>query len=110
MHHFLHEERIALRLLQDELFEGDEGGGIPKQGREQSLGFGRAQRLQPQLAAMTRARPHRLILGPVVHKQQERGARQSFDEVREECFSLTVQPLQILEQQFDWLIATLASQ
>ncbi|MNI32375.1 hypothetical protein D3C73_862850 [compost metagenome] len=91
--HFLHEERVALRLLQDELFEGNEGGIVPKQGREQSLGFGRAQRFEPQLAAMTRARPHRLILGPVVHEEQDRGARQAIDEVCEECFGLAVQPL-----------------
>ncbi|MNP04930.1 hypothetical protein D3C76_968690 [compost metagenome] len=108
--HFLHEERVALRLLQDELFEGNEGGIVPKQGREQTLSFGRAQRFEPQLAAMTRARPHRLILRPVVHEEQDRGARHAVDEAREECFGLAVQPLQVLEQQFDRLIATLARQ
>ncbi|MNO80546.1 hypothetical protein D3C76_717570 [compost metagenome] len=110
LHHFLHEERVALRLIQDELFEGGEGGIVPKQGCEQCLCFGRAQRFEPQLAAMIRARPHRLILGPVVHEEQDRGARQVVDQVHEECFGLAVQPLQILEQQFDRLIAALARQ
>ncbi|MNN32298.1 hypothetical protein D3C81_1460180 [compost metagenome] len=79
LYHFLHEERVALRLIQDELFEGGEGGIVPKQGCEQCLCFGRAQRFEPQLAAMPCARPHRLILGPVVHEEQDWGARQVVD-------------------------------
>ncbi|MNF86101.1 hypothetical protein D3C84_685250 [compost metagenome] len=59
---------------------------------------------------MACAFPHRLILGPVVHEEQDRGARQVVDQVREECFGLAVQPLQILEQQLDRLIAALACQ
>ncbi|MNV70094.1 hypothetical protein D3C71_1630360 [compost metagenome] len=110
LHHFLHEERVALGLIQDELFEGDEGRIAPKQGCEHCLGFDRAQRFKPQLAAMACAYPLRLILRAVVHKEQDWGARQVVDQVHEECFGLAVQPLQILEQQLDRLIAALACQ
>ncbi|MNF86100.1 hypothetical protein D3C84_685240 [compost metagenome] len=30
LHHLLHEERVALRLIQDELFERGEGGIVSK--------------------------------------------------------------------------------
>ncbi|MNS82851.1 hypothetical protein D3C72_1166090 [compost metagenome] len=51
-----------------------------------------------------------LVLGPVVQQQQDPGVGEAVDENIQEGFGLAVQPLQVLEQQHQRLVAALARQ
>ncbi len=110
LNHLLHEKGVALGLLEDEQFEGHESGIIAQQGSEQSLGFDLAQGIQPQLGVVASVAPARLILGPVVHEEENPPACHAVDEKREESLGLAVEPLQVLEQEFDGLVEALAHQ
>jgi hypothetical protein len=50
------------------------------------------------------------VLGPIIPQQQDAGSGEAFAEQEEKCLRLTVQPVQILEDQDDKLVATLAHQ
>jgi hypothetical protein len=73
----LEEERVALRLVQNQVLEGLEGRTavcpaiLPHQGGQQLLSFCRAQGVQPQLGVIGLAAPGMLIFGAIVHQQQQ---------------------------------------
>ncbi|MNT02603.1 hypothetical protein D3C72_1371070 [compost metagenome] len=110
LHHFLDEERIAFGLLQDQVLERGESGGVAQQGSQQFLGFGFAQRIEPQLGVVALAAPVVPVLGPVIDQQQDAGAGHALAENAEESLGLTVEPLQILNDQFQRLGQALAHQ
>ena len=68
---FLHEEGIALRFRQNKLLEGLQGRVAPQQRREQRVRLLWPQRIEPQLGVIGFAAPGVLVLGPVIHQQQE---------------------------------------
>src|SRR5262249_8748741 len=100
----LDEERVALRLVKNQLLEGleDRTAGcpaiLPHQGGQQLLGFCRAQGVQPQLGVIGLAAPDMLIFGAIVHQQQEAHSGQALAQQVQPRLSLAVEPVQILDE------------
>jgi hypothetical protein len=90
--------------------ERRQAGVLPQQGVEEGLGARWWQRIEPQLRIVGFAAPAVLVLGAVVDQQQEASCRQAVDEAVEQGLGLGIDPVQILEDQQQWLHLALAQQ
>ena len=79
--------------------ERRQAGVVPQQRRQEGLGAGGRQRVEPQLRVVRLAAPAVLVLRAVVDQQQEVRRRQALDEAVEQRLRLTVNPVQILKHQ-----------
>jgi len=82
----LQEERVA--ALAKELLEWSETGIVAEQRVQELPGALHGERVQSHLAVVRLSGPGVLILGPVVHQQQETGSRQALDQVIEQSLGL----------------------
>ena len=71
-HALLEEERVALGALDQQPLERRERWGRRRAARPAVLGALRRQRVEAELAVVGLAAPAVLVLGPVVHEQQQR--------------------------------------
>jgi hypothetical protein len=85
--------------------------GIVAEERIQQLAgaLGR-ERVQPQLAVGRLAAPGVLVLGPVVHEQQQGGRSEALDEAVEQRLRLAVDPVEVLEDHEERLLARFPKQ
>jgi hypothetical protein len=102
------EERVALRPLDQQPLERLERGIDPEQDAEHLVGALRRERVDPELAVIGLAPPAVLVLGTVVHEQQEPGGWHAFHEVVEEGLRLGIDPMQVLEHEEQGLDLALA--
>ena len=109
-HALFQEEGIALGARNQELLERRQAGVIPQQGLQELVGAHRRQRVEPQLRVVGLAAPAVLVLGAVVHQEQEPGRRQALDQAIEQGLGLGINPVQILEDQQQRLHLAFAQQ
>ena len=83
---------------------------VSQQRREQLLRLLRPQRIEPQLGVIGLAAPAVLVLGPVIHQQQEAGAGDPLAEEVQPGLRLAVQPVQVFHQQEHGLVQAFAQQ
>src|SRR4029453_11936638 len=99
----LQEERVP--ALHEELLEGGEPGIVAQERLQQLRGALGRERVQPQLAEGGLAAPDVLVFGPVVHEQQQARRAEAVDQAVEERLGLAVDPVEILEDQEEGLLA-----
>src|SRR5262249_39249422 len=96
--------------LHEQLLERSHGAIRAEEGLEQFLSTLDWQHVQPHLAVVRLAAPSMLVLGPVVHEQKQTRRAQTLDQTVQQRLSLAVDPVQILENHQEWLLASLAQQ
>jgi hypothetical protein len=100
----LHEERVP--APDEELLEPSEPGIVAEKRIEQLPGAVGRQGVQPHLAVGRLAAPGVLVLGPIGHGQQHAGRPQAVDQAVEQCLRLTVDPVEVLEDQEETRVLT----
>ena len=98
-HTLFEEEGISLSLLDEQPLERSQAGVRADQTIQQRFRRFRRQGIDAQLTVAGPASPRVLVLGPVIGEQHYAGARDTVDEVVEECLRFGVYPVQILEDQ-----------
>ena len=106
-HELLEEERVAAAPLDQELAERPERAVAPDQRVEQLARGRRREGLDRELREAGLARPVVLVLGTVVHEQQEPRGVHAPEERVEEGLGLGVDPLEVLEHQQQRLVVGL---
>ena len=109
-HTLFQEEGIALRAREQERRERRQAGVVSEQRLQDFLGAGRRQRVQAQVRVVRLTAPAVLVLRPIVDQEQEPGGRQALDQAVEQGLRLGVDPVQILEDQEQWLLLALAQE
>ena len=104
----LQEERVP--ALDEELLERRERGIVAEERIQQLAGALGRERVQPHLAVVRLAAPGVLVLGPVVHEQQQARRAQALDQAVEQRLRLAVDPVQVLEDQEERLLARFPQQ
>jgi hypothetical protein len=84
------EKRVA--ALDEELLERRQVGTVAEEGIQELPGALGRERVQSHLAVGRLAAPGVLILGTVVHEQQQARRAQALDQAIEECLGLAVDP------------------
>src|SRR5262249_42710115 len=110
LHHLFHEERRALRALDNLTLNRAQILVVAKQHREHFSGTVSAERVESELGVMGTAAPIVAILGPVVHQQQNTSTRYGIDQQIEHGLGLAVDPVQVLEDNYQRLIQALTQQ
>src|ERR1700730_17817690 len=110
LHRLLHEEWVALRLLDNHPLERSELGAIAQQRSQQLPAALLAERIEPQLSIVSLVPPFVAILGPVGDQQQDTGGGQHVHQQVQQSLSSRIDPVQILEDNDQWLVETLAQQ
>src|SRR5262249_37180750 len=72
---------------------------VPKQRVQEFVRAHRGQRVEAQLCVIRLAAPAVLVLGAIVHQEQEAGGRQALDQALEQGLRLRINPVQVLEHQ-----------
>jgi hypothetical protein len=106
------------RLLQEEgvpapdqeLLERSEPGILAEERLQELPGALDRERVQPQLAVIGLAAPGVPVLGTVVHEEQQACRSQTVDERVEESLSLVVDPVEVLDDQEERLLARFPQQ
>src|SRR5437899_954767 len=93
----LQEERVP--ALDQKLLEGWEAGIVAEERVQQFSGTLGRKRVQPQLAVVRLPTPAVLVLGTVVHEQQEARRTQALDQTIEQRLRLAVYPVEVLDDQ-----------
>src|SRR3989442_12578065 len=83
---------------------------VPQQRREERLGAGGRQRVEPQLRVVRLAAPDVLVLRPVVDQQQQVRRRQALDQAVEQRLRLGVNPVQVFKYEEQGLHLAFAKQ
>ena len=109
-HALFQKEGIAFRARNQQWCERCQTGVVPQQRREERLGAGGRQRVEPELRVVRLAAPAVLVLRPIVDQQQEVGRGQALDEAVEQGLRLAVDPVQVLKDQQQRLHLTFAQQ
>src|SRR5262249_3967142 len=78
-------------------------GVVPQQPCEEGLGAGGWQRVEAYVRVVSLAAPAVLVLGAIIDQQTAERCRQAFDEPVAERLRLTVNPVQVLKDQEQWL-------
>ena len=107
-HGLLQKERVP--ALDQELLERRQPGVLAEERVQQLAGALGRQRVQPQLAVGRLAAPGVLVLGPVVHEQQQARRSEALDEAVEQRLRLAVDPVQVLEDHEERLLARFPKQ
>ena len=89
---------------------GARPGSSPRSASSRSPALSTRERVQPQLTVGCLATPAVLVLGPVVHEEQQAGRAQALDEAVEEGLSLAVDPVEILDDQEEGLLSRFSQQ
>ncbi|MCY1241881.1 hypothetical protein D9M68_851590 [compost metagenome] len=105
-----HEKGIALGFLQYKLLKGPKSELITQQNAEHALCLDRTQGFKPQFGVLVRMTPGELKLGPIIYKDEDPSVVHPLDKEGQERCGLAIQPLQIFEQNLNWLILALAHQ
>ncbi|MCY1283203.1 hypothetical protein D9M70_320760 [compost metagenome] len=108
--HFLHEERVAFGLVEDQPLQRHQALVVAQQRGQQALRLRRPQRLQPQLRVMRPRFPAMAVLGPVVDQQHHARGGHMVDHHVEEGLGLAIEPLQVFKDQHQRLVDALAHQ
>src|SRR2546428_10173714 len=109
-HALLQKERITLSPRDQKPREGLELNVGPEERPEQLAGARRWQRVDPELRVVCPAAPGMLVLGAVVHEEEEAGDRHAGQEAVEKGLALTVHPVKVLEDQQQRLYLALPQQ
>ena len=109
-HALLEEEGIALGPLDEKLLERLECAVGTQEGLEEVLSALGAQRVKPELRVVGLAAPQVLVFGAVVDEQEKPGGGQALDEAIQEDLGLGVDPVQVLEEQYERLDLALPEQ
>src|SRR5215831_8510410 len=99
----LEKERVALRPLHEQLLQLIEHGVATKERLKQVLGTRPYKRIQAYLGVVLLGAPPVPVLRPVIHEQKHRLHVRTFDEVVEQCHGLAVSPMQVLDDEEQWL-------
>jgi hypothetical protein len=102
------EERIP--ALDEELLEQRQPGIVPEERVQEFSGTLRRERIQPHLAVAGLAAPSVLVLGTVVHQQQQARRSHAVDDGVEEGLRLAVNPVEIFEDHEKGLLTRLPQQ
>ena len=62
-----------------------------------SVALSRGQTFEPQLRVRSLAAPAVLVLGAIIHQQQESGSAETFHDTVEQGLGLAIDPVQVLE-------------
>src|SRR2546425_11163763 len=84
--------------------------GVAKQGGEELFRFLRAKGCQAQLGIVGLAAPLLPILRPVVHQQENTGTGHTLTQGVEKALRLGVDPVQVLKDEHEGLVETLAQE
>src|SRR5262245_49223426 len=109
-HALLEEEGIGVRPLDQQLLERGEGRVSAEEPIEQLVGTLGWKGIDPELAVVGFAAPGVAVLGAVADEEQEARRWQALDEAVEQALGLTVDPVQVLEDQDQGLDLALAQQ
>ncbi|MCY1499059.1 hypothetical protein D9M68_330640 [compost metagenome] len=90
---FLDEERIPLRLLQNQLLQPGQTSVVAEHGTEQFPCFSFAQGIQAKLGEVTPAAPLVAVLRPEIDEQQDACADHAFGEETQKGLGFRVEPL-----------------
>ena len=99
----LQEERVP--APDEKLLERSEAGVVAEERLQQLPGALGRKRVEPQLAVRRLAAPGVLVLGTVVHEQQQPRRAQALDQAVEQGLCLAVDPMEVLEDQEEGLLA-----
>src|SRR5262249_45820225 len=109
-HTLFQKERIALGARNEQLRERLQAGIVPQQGLQELVSAHGRQRVQAQLRVIGLAAPAVLVLGTIVHQEQQAGGRQTLDQTIKQGLCQRVNPGKILEHQQEPLLLALAQQ
>ena len=104
----LQEERVP--PLDEELLERREPGIVAEQRLQQFACALGGKRVEPHLTVRRLAAPAMLVLGTIVHEQQQARRAKAVDEAIEKRLGLAVDPVQVFEHDEEWLHLALAQQ
>src|SRR5262249_39100308 len=107
-HTLLQEEGVPLRARQQEGRERRQAGVVSEQRVQDFLGAGWLQRIEAELCVIRLTAPAVLVLRAIVDQEQETRGRQVLDQAVEQGLCLGVDPVQILKDQEQRLLLTLA--
>src|SRR5262249_55555971 len=103
-------QRIAFRARHERAPERVETRIGPQHARQELVGSLLRERIETELAIVALAAPPVLVLRPVVDEQQEPRGGQAVDQAIQHRLGLVVDPLEVLDDQEEWLQLALPQQ